>query len=200
MISWIGDLFDFLLGAGEAITPGIDEKTNRIQEMPLVRIEELPDSSRTWVFGANHSLDEGATDLLLREVDRFLSQWHAHGSPLTTARDWKYGRFLTIAVDQSSAGASGCSIDGLFRSLKALEPRLGASLVPSGQVFYRDSKGAIQSVDRARFTALSAEGKIKPTTRVFDPTVTTLGEWRARFELDAASSWHSGLLHDQQPA
>ena len=168
--------------------------------MPLLRIEDLPDSSRTWVFGADHSLDEGATDLLLREVDRFLAQWHAHGSPLTTARDWKYGRFLTIAVDQSTAGASGCSIDGLFRSLKALESRLGASLVPRGLVFYKDAKGAIQSVDREQFTALSGERKIKPTTRVFDPTVTTLGEWRARFELDAASSWHSGLLQDQQPA
>ena len=167
--------------------------------MPLVQIEELPNSSRTWVFGSDRDLDKGASDLLLNEVDRFLSQWHAHGSPLTAARDWKYDRFLTVAVDQSTAGASGCSIDGLFRSLKAMEPRLGASLVTSGLVFYRDSKGAIQSVDRERFTALSGEGKIKPNTRVFDPTVTTLREWRARFELDAAQSWHAGLLHDKQP-
>jgi hypothetical protein len=165
--------------------------------MPLARIEDLPDSSRTWVFGADGNLDKGATDLLLREADRFLSQWHAHGSPLMAAQDWKYGRFLTVAVDQSTAGASGCSIDGLFRSLKAMDPRLGASLVTSGLVFYRDSKGAIQSVDREQFTELSAEGKVKSTTRVFDPTVTTLGEWRARFELDAAHSWHAGLLHEQ---
>ena len=168
--------------------------------MPLVQIEKLPNSSRTWVFGSDRDLDEGASDLLLNEVDRFLSQWHAHGSPLTAARDWKYGRFLTVAVDQSTAGASGCSIDGLFRSLKAIEPKLGASLVTSGLVFYRDKKGGIESVDRERFTALSAEGKINRQTPVFDPTVTTLGEWRARFELDAAHSWHSGLLDDKQPA
>jgi hypothetical protein len=168
--------------------------------MPLVEFEDLPDSARTWVFGADRSLDQGATDLLLGEVDRFLSQWHAHGSPLAAARDWKYGRFLTVAVDQSTAGASGCSIDGLFRSLKAMEPRLGASLVTSGLVFYRGKGGSIETVDRERFTALSAEGKINRKTRVFDPTVTTLGEWRARFELDAAQSWHSGLLDDKQPA
>jgi hypothetical protein len=77
---------------------------------------------------------------------------------------------------------------------------LGASLVTSGLVFYRGKKGAIEAVDRERFTALSAEGKINRKTRVFDPTVTTLGEWRARFELDAAQSWHSGLLDDKQPA
>lgn len=168
--------------------------------MPLIQIEDLADSARVWVFGSDRALDEDSSSFLLREVDRFLSQWHAHGSPLTVGRDWKYGRFLTVAVDQSTAGASGCSIDGLFRALKLLEPRLEASLVTSGLVFYRDEKGKIQSVDRERFTALSVEGKIKPDTRVFDPTVTTLREWRARFELNASQSWHAGLLHDKQPA
>lgn len=168
--------------------------------MPLVEIADLPDNARTWVFGANKTLEPPASATLLVEVDRFLFQWKAHGSPLTVGRDWKYDRFLTVAVDQSTAGASGCSIDGLFRALKALEPRLGASLVTSGLVFFRDENGTIQSVDRERFTLLGAEGKIHPGTRVFDPTVTTLGEWRARFEMDAAKSWHAGLFHDKQPA
>jgi hypothetical protein len=167
--------------------------------MPLIRFDDLPDAARTWVFGSDKTLDQSATDVLLREVDRFLSQWNAHGAPLTVGRDWKYGRFLTVAVDQSTAGASGCSIDGLFRALKTLESRLGASMVTSGLVFYRDEKGEIQSVDREQFSALGAEGKIQPNTQVFDPTVTTLGEWRARFELKAAQSWHSGLLPDKQP-
>ena len=167
--------------------------------MPLVQLKDLPASARTWVFGADKTLEGPASETLLGEVDRFLSQWKAHGSPLTVGRDWKYGRFLTVAVDQSTAGASGCSIDGLFRSLKALEPRLGASLVTSGLIFYRDTSGAIQSVDRERFTTLGGEGKIQPSTSVFDPTVTTLGEWRARFELEASQSWHAGLMHDKQP-
>lgn len=168
--------------------------------MPLAQIENLPDASRAWVFGADHDLSESAADLLLRDVDRFLSEWHAHGEPLTAARDWRNQRFLTIAVDQSTAGASGCSIDGLFRSLKALESRLGASMVTSGLIFYRDKKGHVESVDRDRFAELGAEGKITPDTRVFDPTVTTLGEWRARFELDTRDSWHAKLLRKNQPA
>src|SRR3981081_586274 len=168
--------------------------------MPLVQLKDLPGSARTWVFGANKTLDGPASATLLAEVDRFLAQWHAHGSPLTVGRDWKYGRFLTVAVDQSTAGASGCSIDGLFRSLKSLESRSGASLVTSGLIFYRDRKGAVQSVDRGGFTDLGAEGKIGPDARVFDPTVTTLGEWRARFELNAEDSWHGKLLRKKQHA
>lgn len=168
--------------------------------MPLIEFEDLPDSARTWVFGSDRTLDQSTSDFLLREVDHFLSQWHAHGAPLTVARDWRYGRFLTVAVDQSTAGASGCSIDGLFRSLKVLGPRLGASMVTSGLIFYRDAKGNIQSIDREGFSELSAEGRIKPNTKVFDPTVVTLGEWRARFELEAAQSWHAGLLREKQRA
>jgi hypothetical protein len=168
--------------------------------MPLVKIDELPDNARTWVFGSDRTLDASASDTLLKEVDRFLPQWKAHGAPLTVGKDWKYGRFLTVAVDQSTAGASGCSIDGLFRALKALEPSLGASLVTSGLIFFRDEKGVIESVDREEFTALGAEGKIAPDTHVFDPTVATLGEWKARFELNVGDSWHAKLLGKSQPA
>lgn len=204
MTEWIQGLIEVLTSMGDAILPRPSENSrqdaNERLHMPLVQMEDLPDSARAWVFGADHDLDESAADLLLRDVDRFLSQWHAHGAPLTAARDWKYRRFLTVAVDQSTAGASGCSIDGLFRSLKALEPRLGGSLVTSGLLFYRDRKGRIQAVDRDRFTELNAEGKIGPETQVFDLTVTTLGEWKARFELSIGDSWHAKLLGKSQPA
>ncbi len=94
--------------------------------MSVVQIEDLPDSSRTWVFGSDRTLDAGQSKTLMAEVDPFLQQWKAHGAELTVGRSWRYGRFLTVAVDQSTAGASGCSIDGLFRALKSLEPRRSA--------------------------------------------------------------------------
>ena len=168
--------------------------------MPLVPIQKLPDDSRTWVFGADHTLSEKQSQELISEVDRFLVSWNAHGAPLSVGRDLKYGRFLTVAVDQSTAGASGCSIDGLFRTLKSLEPKLGASLVTSGLIFYCDETGEVRSVDREEFAALGAQGRISARTRVFDPTVTSLGEWRARFQLDLKDSWHAKLIKQNQPA
>ena len=168
--------------------------------MPVVPFDTLPDNSRTWVFGADRNLTDQQSQQLLQSIDRFLPTWTAHGSPLTVGRDWRYGRFLTIAVDQSTAGASGCSIDGLFRTLKSIEPTLGASLVTSGLVFFREGDGAIQSVDRERFAELGAQGTIRPQTNAFDPTVTTLGEWRARFELPVRDSWHAKLVRQNLPA
>jgi hypothetical protein len=168
--------------------------------MPVVPFEKLPDDSRVWVFAADRTLNEQQSQQMLAEVDRFLPSWTAHGSPLTVGRDWRYGRFLTIGVDRSTVGASGCSIDGLFRSLKSLEGKLGASMVTSGLVFFRDQSGAVQSADRWRFTQLGGEGKVSTEMTAFDPTVTTLGEWRARFELPLRDSWHAKLLTQKQPA
>ena len=167
--------------------------------MPIAPFEDMPNSARVWVFGSDRPLGAEQRTILLEEVDGFLSKWNAHGAPLTAARSWKHDLFLTIAVDQSTAGASGCSIDGLFRTLKMLQPKIGANLLMNGCVFYRDEDGTITCTPRETFTELGAAGKVSAATPVFDPTVTSLGEWRARFELKAGESWHAGLLHDGQP-
>jgi hypothetical protein len=203
----VGQLIE-LLQSGLEFVFGLFERrpeTDRLKRdkehfMSVVRMEDLPDHSRVWVFGSDRTLDADQTRTLMSTVDPFLQQWKAHGAELTVGRDWRAGRFLTIAVDQSTAGASGCSIDGLFRALKSLESKLGASMVTSGLIFYKDANGAVQSVDRAGFTELGTKGEVGPHTRVFDTTVTSLAEWRARFEIDLKNSWHARLAKQGQPA
>ena len=156
--------------------------------------ERLPDDARVWVYGADRRINGNAEKTLLGEVDNYLTDWKAHGMPLTAGRDWREARFLTIAVDQNQAGASGCSIDGLFRTLKSLEQKVGAGIVTSGLIFYRDKKGEIQAVSRDEFGEAGARGEVDADTEVFDLSVTTLGEWRARFSSRAGDSWHSALL------
>ena len=162
--------------------------------MPRVEFDSLPDDARVWVFGADRALTPEERRRLLAVVDAHLDRWAAHGEPLTSARDWRHDRFLTIGVDQRTAGASGCSIDALFRQLQALERELGASLVGGGRVFWRTTAGEVRSADRAEFADRARRGEITPSTRVFDPTVSTLGDWRRSFERAAAESWHSALL------
>ena len=162
--------------------------------MPIVPFDSLPDDARVWVFGAERPLTPAESTRLLGVTDAHLERWAAHGAPLTSARDWRDDRFLTIAVDQRTAGASGCSIDALFRQLQALERELSLSIVGGGRVFYRDAARAIRAVDRADFTTLAETGGVTPETIVFDPTVATLGAWRAGFERPARQSWHGQLM------
>ena len=162
--------------------------------MPISTLDVLPDSARVWVYGSEPALEKKNADAMLTEVDTFLESWKAHGVPLHSARDWSDDRFLTIAVDQEQEGASGCSIDGLFRTLKALEAKVGGQLVTSGLVYYRGRDGEIRAVSRDHFTQLSNEGEIDNDSEVFDLSVTGLGEWRSRFRSRAADSWHASLM------
>jgi hypothetical protein len=162
--------------------------------MPVVPFETLPDSSRVWVFGSDRLLTEEGTKVLLAGVDAHLDDWKAHGAPLTVGREWRDGRFLIVAVDQSTAGATGCSIDGLFRVLQQLEREAGASLVGGGRIFYRDNHGVVQSASRDEVAALAQSGGITKDTVVFDTTLTDLGTWRACFERRAKESWVADLL------
>jgi hypothetical protein len=162
--------------------------------MPVVPFDSLPDSSRIWVFGSDKLVTGAAADRLLAEVDRFLEQWRAHGEPLRCGRLWTDSRFLVVGVDQSDANASGCSIDGLFRTLQALESEIGARLVGGGRVYYRDHSGVAQCVSRSELDGLVASGAVGPDTAVFDTSITDLGEWRERFERPARKTWVGELM------
>jgi hypothetical protein len=162
--------------------------------MPMTSFDTLPDDARVWVFAASAPLDEVDATRLLATVDGFLLQWNAHGHPLTSARDWRDERFLVVGVDQRTEGASGCSIDGLFRTLKGLEASIGATLVAGGQVYFRDSIGLVHSVSRPEFSTMAKHGEVSGSTPVFDTSLTTAGDFRAKFERPASSSWHAELL------
>lgn len=159
--------------------------------MPRTTFEKLPPTARLWIFAADRELEGSETDRLLAAVDRFLDEWTAHREHLTAARDWRHARFLLVGVDESTAGASGCSIDALVREVVRLEQELGVTLADSGPVLFRQGE-TIERVTRARFTELATSGVVSPETAVFDNTLATVGDLRAgRWELPARETWHS---------
>lgn len=164
--------------------------------MPKVSFSDLPDDARLWIFAASDPIQGERAKRLLNAVDEWLDQWKAHGEPLTCARDWRDDRFLAIGVDQSTAGASGCSIDALFRILQTLQRELGTSLLDGGRVFYRNRDGFVDMATRAGFIEGAVKGELDAETVVFDTSLTTAGAYRTAFEPPAAKSWHRDLLKE----
>ncbi len=162
--------------------------------MPVIAFSELPHGSRVWLFGAAAHIDDVDEQRVLAAVDAFLLTWQAHGQPLWCARDWRDGRFLAVGVDTSREGASGCSVDGLFRALKALEGGIGTTLLDSSLVFYRDDAGFVHAVSREDFAVLGRGGHVGPGTRVMDLSLTDAAAYRQTFERRAGDSWHAALL------
>jgi hypothetical protein len=159
--------------------------------MPLVSFDLLPPDARLWIFAADRRLADDERDRLLSSVDAFLAQWKAHGHPLTVAREFRYDRFLLVGVDEASAGASGCSIDAMVRTLGELERALSVQLLDHGPVLFRRGD-AIERLPRPDFAALARKGDVSPDTVVFDNTLTRVAELReGRWETPARASWHA---------
>ena len=135
-----------------------------------VPFSEMPSDARLWIFAAERPLSGTEQQVLLAVVDDFLEQWAAHGAPLAAARDLRYERFLFVAVDESAAGASGCSIDAMTRVLAALEREMGLELVNNGPVLYR-AGDQIARLDRAAFAERARRGDVTPDTIVFNNTL-----------------------------
>jgi hypothetical protein len=159
--------------------------------MPSVNFDDMPDHARVWIFAADRAMNDAEKNAVGDTVDGFLEGWAAHGTPLTNARDLKYDQFLMIAVDESAAGASGCSIDAMVHRLKALEETLGLKLIDHSAVQFRASE-EIRRVVRPEFAGLAEAGEVDASTTVFNNTVGTVGDVRAgRWETPAAESWHA---------
>lgn len=162
--------------------------------MPIVQFETLPDSARVWVFASEKPLTGDPADALLASVDEFLDQWRAHGVPLRCARDWRDDRFLAVGVDVTAENASGCSIDGLFRTLKALEGEIGSQLVGGGRVFFRGPT-EVETTTRQEFIERVKRGAVTRETPVFDTGLTAAADWRTRFEQPASVAWTAGFFN-----
>lgn len=155
----------------------------------------LPDSARLWVFGATEPLTEAQQRALDADLTGFVKTWAAHGSDLLARHEIALGCFVLIAVDEAVQGASGCSIDAMTRHLGELETALGVTLLDGARIWYRTHAGDIVSCERSEFRDRSGQGRIDAATRVFDPTIQTLGEFRdGAFERAAGASWHARLL------
>lgn len=162
--------------------------------MPLIPFEEMPDDARLWIFGAGTPLDEIDSPRLLTAVDRYLESWKAHGDPLVCARTFTEEFFLAVAVDERASNASGCSIDGLFRVLQGIEEGIGTTMVGGGTVYFRDHAGFVHGCTRIEFSHMAAMDEIDLDTPVFDTTLTSVGEFRQRFETPVRGSWQARLF------
>lgn len=157
--------------------------------MPRIDIDQLDDHARTWLFGISPPLDEPRSQRLIESVDRFLDEWAAHGTPVTSARELLFGSFLAIAVDERSE-TSGCSVDRMFGLLHQFERDAGVSVLDANRVFVRHADGRIEALSRADFRD---RGDIHTT--VFDTTADRLSEIRSGHWIrKAQDAWPGKLL------
>ncbi len=163
--------------------------------MSFVPISSLPPDARIWCYGVSARPTASIVEKLQTQLAAFLDTWTAHRADLRAGFDWLDDGFLVIAVDESTTGASGCSIDALTSEVRRLGREAGIDFLDAAPVWYREASGDVRQVSRDEFRQLAAEGSVTETTPVFDLTVEHLEAVRSgAWEVEAGSSWHARLL------
>ncbi|WP_116124435.1 hypothetical protein [Lewinella sp. IMCC34183] len=157
-------------------------------------LDSLAPESRIWIYGAERALTKEETAKARTAAQGFVAQWVSHNRELAAAADVLHNRFLVLAVDETQAEASGCSIDGSVHFVKELGAELGVDFFNRMRFSYRDERGKIQTVGREEFKLLYSQGQLTNDTVVFDPLVKELGELRQIFERPLEDSWHSRMV------
>ena len=123
----------------------------------------------------------------------FCSKWDAHGNPLQTSFRIDYHQFVILAVDESSAGASGCSIDGSVRVLKELGHELNIDFFDRVKVAFLDND-KIQIYSLSQLKSLFEAGHLTSVSQTFNNLVTNKTELENNWKTSVQKSWLAKYL------
>lgn len=156
-------------------------------------ISSLPETARVWIYQSDTRLSDEQVAKASKDLTSFLEAWTAHGAALKAGFEIKYNRFITIALDQSQADASGCSIDSQVRFIVSLQEELEVDLLDKMNVTYYQND-RIHYKPLQDFRKMLKDGAVGKNTVVFNNLVTNLGEYQEHWEVPAKDSWHSRFL------
>tara|TARA_R110000868_G_scaffold212709_4_gene462629 strand:+ start:5129 stop:5611 length:483 start_codon:yes stop_codon:yes gene_type:complete len=159
----------------------------------LVDFKTLPDTSRIWIYQSSRGFSEAELLEVRSELDAFLQDWTAHGSDLNAGYEMPYNRFIVIGLDQTSAGATGCSIDASVRFIQALEKKYNIDLLDKMNVSYKQGEFVAYKT-LLDFKKMAKNKSVSKNTIVFNNLVTNKEEYLSHWEVPAEESWHGRFM------
>ena len=75
------------------------------------KLENLHSSSKVWLYHSDRVFTDDESREIKIRIKEFTQSWISHNQALKAHGDLLYNRFAVLIVDESHAGASGCSID-----------------------------------------------------------------------------------------
>jgi hypothetical protein len=154
---------------------------------------QFSEHSRVWIYQSDKELTDKQASGLLEILNNFAAQWTAHNHQLKAKAEIRYNRFLILIVDESQAGASGCSIDKSVNFMKQIEQEYGIHLFDRFNFAYREGEKVL-SAPRHQFEELLKTGKIDNNTIVFNNLIHNLGDLESKWEVPFKDSWHPQLF------
>jgi hypothetical protein len=152
-----------------------------------------PDS-RVWIYVAERPLTDAEAAQVEDALAEFTVRWTAHNQALHASGELFLDQIIILMVDETRAGASGCSIDTSVHFLEALGHQLGVDLMDRMQFGYVDETGALRLAPREEFAGLVGDGHIAGNTPVINTLARTRRELVEKWLVPYGESWQKRLF------
>lgn len=164
----------------------------------LVDFEKMSPQSRLWIYQSKRKFTAEEKEIISTSLSSFTSDWKAHGVPLVASFDIRLDQFIILAVDEEAHGASGCSIDGSTRAMKALEQQLGFDLFDRAQasLLINDS---VVTLPLKQLKEAAGAGQWDADTITVNTLVATKGELNSGLLVRAGDTWLKRYLPTHIP-
>lgn len=159
--------------------------------------QEMPAHSRIIIFQSEKNFSAEEITDIERTLDGFMEGWNTHGDALTASYALPYDRFIVIAVDETLAATSGCSLDSLTRTIKELEGRHNFGFMNSTKVSYH-LDDVIYTLPLMEFKNKVKSGEIPAHATIFHNGVTKLKDFEESWEMELGESWVGHLIKEEK--
>jgi len=152
--------------------------------------------SKVWIYQSNRKFSDQEAVEIQDMLDRFITQWTAHGAQLKARAEIFHHYFIVLTVDQEVANATGCSIDSSVRIIKEIESKYGLDLFDRFNMAYKIDD-EVHVLSKEDFETLISAKKIGLDTIVFNNLVQTLEDFEQKWEVRLEDSWHKNIFAEQ---
>lgn len=153
----------------------------------------LSNDSKVWIYQSNRPFTAGELEKLQPIVANFANQWVSHNRQLKAFGQVFHNQFVVLMVDETQAGASGCSIDSSVHFMKKVEDAFQVNLFDRMRFTYKDGE-EVKTAAREEFAQLYESGKINDDTLVFDTLVKTKKDFQEKLIKPLGQSWHKRMV------
>ena len=160
----------------------------------LAHAQNFPPESRVWVYTCDRRLTDAETQQVQQALDAFTQDWTAHNQALRAASEVFENQCIVLMVDESRAGASGCSIDKSVHFLEQLGRQIGVDFFERMRFAWADENGGLHFATRPELTAARQSGAVTDRTPMLNTLVQSRQEILEKWLLPFGESWHRRLV------
>jgi len=159
----------------------------------MTNYNDLAATARVWIYQSKTPLPTTKVAAIRQHLSDFATTWVSHNNELKSYGEIYHNQFIVLMVDETQAGASGCSIDKSVHFIQQLEQKYQLDLFDRMTFTYKEGE-TIKTAHRTVFADLYKSGTITKDTLVFDNLVKTKEAFEKSWIKPLEESWHKRMV------